>query len=157
MICKEKQQRQIRWLRVLFFVFSFCGTFLSYGVSLVYNLRIAEITRNQAHILKEGSPSIVTPTLFTQFRKDDQNTTEFVGGLLGTYIYTQDFFYFKVAAAGGNVHAKACDGTVLSQTQADDVLFSAGYGHDFGEQLRMSASLHLGISNTLRYKSCGVA
>ncbi|HEV2917272.1 MAG TPA: hypothetical protein VGW78_06040 [Candidatus Babeliales bacterium] len=129
-----------------FFIISSCSFCVLYGgdITIVYNLRIAETTRHQAHAFKKGQASIITATGFNQFRKRENDSRQFAGGLLGTYIYSLESFYVRVATAVGHVSS---DGPrdCFAATQMDDVLFSAGYGFSFDDTLRMTISAHVGI------------
>jgi len=117
-----------------------------HGITLVYNLRIAETTRTQLKHLVQKRHSIIAATPFAQFRqllKDAHESA--VGGLL-TYIYMKEHFFARVNAAVGHVHAKSDTlNASFSRTQTDDILATVGYAFSVHEYLSMGASLHLGV------------
>jgi hypothetical protein len=119
---------------------TFCGT-----ISLVYNLRIAETTKNQFIVFKEKHPSVITVTPVIQFRKTHNDLREFVGGGLGTYIYATDHWYGRVNAAVGRSAETNCMGISDGRTDLDDILFSGGYGHRLNEYAKVTFSAHFGI------------
>jgi hypothetical protein len=126
-------------------LFSSSELFSTGTITLVYNLRIAETTKNQFQIFKEWRPSIATLTLFTQFRETYNHIHQFTGGGLGTYIFATDTFYARVNAAVGNAHETDPDGISSSRTSTDDILFTAGYGHALNDRTKVTFSAHLGI------------
>jgi len=117
-----------------------------HGITLVYNLRIAETTRTQLKHLVQKRHSIIAVTPFAQFRqllKDAHESA--VGGLL-TYIYMKEHFFARVNAAVGRVHAQSDTlEASFSRTQIDDILATVGYAFSVHDRLSMGASLHFGV------------
>lgn len=116
-----------------------------FAVSIVYNMRIAETTKAKNRSLVEPRPSIGALTAFAQFRNHNNPVRQSAGGILGTYIYTNEGWYARINAAAGKVHAHACNTVTVSRTQTDDILFSGGYGWKINDQGSVSLSGHLGI------------
>lgn len=113
----------------------------TYSVTIVYNLRIAQITRRQAATF---NGALVAPSAFGQwstFRNGAHQTA--TGGYL-SYVYTWPSWYIKIDSAVARVRNKLCS-TVITQLQTDDIFISGGWGHIFNEQTRGSLTAHLGI------------
>ena len=115
------------------------------GVTIVYNMRIAETTKAKNSSLVETLPSIGVLTPFVQFRNHNNPLTQSTGGLLGTYIYADNSWYARINAAVGRVHADSCTLGTFSRTQTDDILLSGGHGWNLTDACSVSLSGHLGI------------
>lgn len=114
------------------------------GVSFVYNLRIAEITRRQANKARFSKPSIGIINGIDQYRSRVDNISENVGGFLGSYIWLGEKTYVKVDAAYANVYQKKPQ-SIFSCWQPDDILFSAGFVQHVNDRFRFAISGKLGI------------
>jgi hypothetical protein len=128
-----------------FLLMSITCCFQTHAITVVYNLRIAEPTRNQAKLFKNTHAHVAVATPYCQFRKNDLELWQSIGGVLGAYIFSLESWYARVQAAVGHVHAKDLLTVDFSKTQMDDILFSGGYGHAVNERLRMTFTVHLGI------------
>ncbi len=98
------------------------------AISMVYNFRIAQITKQP--IVVEGSQErnkTVIGLLFDQYRKKYQDSIHqnFVGAL-GSFIYDFEPYYFRVDAAVSHIHETTDHTTTFSGTEADDILFTGG-------------------------------
>lgn len=113
------------------------------SVSVVYNLRISNITRRQ--IDPSGAhPNIITATPFGQWRLYRNGARSADSGIIGSYIYAKPAFYFKLDTAFGHINYKK--GTLhIARRQTDDILLTAGSGHAVGKRGQMAYSALLGI------------
>ncbi len=95
-------------------------------ISMVYNFRIAQITK-QPIVENENKNSLNTVGLFfDQYRKKYNGTRQnFVGGL-GSLIYNFKPYYFRVDSAFSHIHEKVAGVTTFEGTETDDILFTAG-------------------------------
>lgn len=120
---------------------------LTHGVSIVYNLRIAETTKRQA--IQSDVPvheHITAGTLFASWRETYNNTHQTINGGLGTFIYTPLDFYFRIDSALGHVRAENKKESVHdSHTQWDDILCMFGYNMTLGERIHTTVSGLWGI------------
>lgn len=120
----------------------------SYPVSIVYNLKIAEITKRQAFEERFSNPSTAALTGIEQFRKTYDGRRQNIASALGTYIYAPHNTYFRVDGAVGNIRQKCGPNpteTAFEKTQTDDILFSLGQTFVTGKQTRATVSMLLGV------------
>lgn len=131
----------------LFFLLSFIlfNQPLFAVVSTVYNLRIAEATKQRnIGTSTRNNPFIASVTLFDTFRKRYTGLQEnYLGGLLSA-VYIPNSWYIKVDWAVANARSQNCD-TQFSRTQTDDVLFMGGYSKAFSEKILFTFSALFGI------------
>ena len=114
------------------------------GVSFVYNMRVAEITRRQALNPRYTDPSIMTLTTVNQLFKLYSSGTDNAIGELATYLYLRKKFYCKLDCAVGHVQSNLF-GTKFSQNQIDDILLTMGYSKTITKKTRATISLLLGF------------
>lgn len=122
----------------------FIGSFfivscLQGSISIVYNIRIAETSKMQTVASMFPRPSLGLVTLFGTFRERYNGIKEGAGGGLFTLLYAPEKFYLRVDGAVGHVFSHD-HGVNFSQTQADDLLFSAGYSHGKPDKYRLTYS-----------------
>lgn len=127
---------------------------LSFGVvqaiSIVYNMRIANITRRQHANVPGNHAHAVIETPFGQWRALKDGTKQHDAGVLNSYIYSRSSGYIKVDTAVGHI---ATDIPVparntsmhIARMQWDDLLFTGGYGHHVFKNGRVAYSALFGI------------
>lgn len=120
-------------------------TINSGSVSVVYNLRISEITRRSSYNPNIVRPSMAVLTFFDQQRWRYDNIRERVNAGLGNYIYINERLYFKIDAAAGNVGQSKPNEPYFSRTQTDDILLSCGYKIPLSERARITISGKFGF------------
>lgn len=132
--------------KICVMIFSVClaSSIRVFGVSLVYNLRIAQTTRHQVLAMELRHPSIFVGTLFGQFHKLQDGTSQTVGGGIASYTYSTESMYGRIIGAVGHVKTHN-DNVCFSRTQTDDILFMGGYSHKIGDQATITASGLLGL------------
>ncbi len=116
-----------------------CSAFKLHSTSIVYNLRVAQTTRRQTFHITNLKPSIAAATLFGQIHKLHDGTCQHLNGGLGTLIYLNGPAYMSAAFAAGHISTQN-DQQEISRTQTDDILFTGGYSHTFGDRSRASIS-----------------
>lgn len=129
----------------------------TFCVSIVYNMRIATITRRQKfendkiqqfHNLLSGTP-------FAQWRKTENNNfKQNTYGMLGSYIYNRGNLYLKIDSAVGRVNSTIIgdnNNLKISHTQTDDILFTGGFGQKIGKRVRLAYSGLFGIPTHRNY------
>lgn len=114
------------------------------SVSIVYNLRIAEITKRQITEALFNKPFIAAITIFDQTRKTHEDIFNHYNGGLASFIYIKKNFYCRLDGAAGKAFSKKND-IHLSRTQSDDILFTSGYGFSINKQVKTTISGLFGI------------
>ncbi len=117
---------------------------ITQGISIVYNLRIAETTKH--HELEHDAmhSSLVGITPFDQFRRKYDGTRESAIGALATALYYTKKFYVRIDGAGAYVSEQKND-VHFQKTQSDDILFSGGYTKRLGERAIITLSGLFGV------------
>ena len=115
----------------------------SNAVTFVYNMRIAQITRQQL-ALGNKRLHILGDTLIGQWLQLKNDFHQDAYGSLVTYIRTTPSTYFKIDGALGHVKNNVITNT-FTRTQTDDLLFTGGYGHAVGPHTRIACSALLGV------------
>lgn len=115
-----------------------------YGVTIVYNMRIAEITKRQQLTPNMKRHNILGQTTFGQWRELKNGFKQSAYGAIASYIRSAQSFYFKVDGAVGRVKNNILT-TIIKRTQTDDILFTGGYGHAVGKRARLTYSCLFGV------------
>jgi hypothetical protein len=116
------------------------------GASFVYNLRIAQTTRQKDMKVNYGRPGTVVGTWIDQYRAFYTGTYENTYGALGMLIYSPSLFHARIDVAVAHLRSHTpATGSSFSRTQFDDVLLTAGYGHEFSKDTKMTFEGLLGI------------
>lgn len=132
-------------LKIFLFVFLFANFRCQAVTSLVYNLRISETTKRQAVVSQQEHPYFNVSLLqYNRFSKTRDGVRDIVNMGLVTMSYTASSYYFSVDIAGGHDDQKTCV-THASKTQADDILFTGGYGVAINPRIKVTASVLLGF------------
>jgi len=96
------------------------------NVSMVYNFRLAQITKQFQFDKEENNNSTILFLFFDQFRKKYTNTAQnFIGGF-GSFIRDYKSFYLRIDSAFSHTTEKKNKTVDFSGTQTDDILFSFG-------------------------------
>ncbi len=126
-----------------------CCMFMQHclGVSFVYNLRIAEITKRQitAELQKKiKGPLLQSLVLINQMRKKNTGIHQNIFGALESLIFFSKNAYLRADWAFGRVSEKL-DDFHFSRTQTDDILVSGGFSHAVSDRTKLTFSSLLGI------------
>lgn len=114
------------------------------AVTIVYNMRIAEITKRQQLAPNVKKHNILGVTSVGQWRKLKNGFKQSVYSEIGTYIRSAKSWYFKIDGAVGRVKNNIITRS-FKRTQTDDILFTGGYSHGIGEYGRFTYSGLFGI------------
>lgn len=119
----------------------------SMGVSFVYNLRIAEISKRQASSVqqqKAKGPFLNVTALIEQTRKTYNAIHQNVFGGLESLIYLSKNAYARVDWGVARV-SQTFNEEHFSRVQTDDILFSGGYGYSISDKTRFTFSGFFGV------------
>lgn len=117
------------------------------AVSIVYNFRIAQITRqpitNETHI----KPNAATVLLFNLFQKSNglDLRENYTGGLGMFHRYLKNNFYIKSDIAIAHANQKVKNVPTVDTTEVDDILFTVGKNIIKTDHDRVSLSGLFGI------------
>ena len=96
------------------------------AISIVYNFRIAQITKQPlGENVQNERLAIILP--FDQFQKKHSGVFQNFAGALGAYIYGMESFYARADFAFSYVKETFEHMTTFTGIQTDDLLFTAGY------------------------------
>ncbi len=116
-----------------------------YSTSMVYNFRIAQITKQFQFDQEEDKHSTIIALFFDQIRKKyDGEYQNFLGGF-GSLIYNFNDYYIRMDTAFSHITDKQKDILTFSDTETDDILFSFGYNFLKREKNLMTFSGLLGV------------
>jgi hypothetical protein len=124
--------------------------FHAQAISIVYNMRIASITRRQHANVPGNEAHALLETPFGQWRALKDGTKQHDAGILNSYIYSQASGYIKVDTAVAHIVSDipvpARNKTLhIARTQWDDLLFTGGYGQKLGSKGRITYTGLFGI------------
>jgi hypothetical protein len=132
--------------KILIAQFMLCTMLATQANTVVYNLRISQITRQQVQQItgKQGDNVILFTNLFQQWFKFRCGIKQTITGTLVSYIQTKQSWYIKLDGALAHVH-NLFPCTELKRNQTDDILISVGYGIIPRENTRISFTGIVGI------------
>lgn len=134
-------------IKLILLVSIFVNTTLS-AISIVYNFRIAQITK-RAFVEHEAKtdPFTITFLPFEQYQEKYQGgIRESFTGSLGAFVY--DFAqssYFRTDSAISYINQKAYQETIFSDMQTDDILFTVGHNFSPTNRSKVTFSGLFGI------------
>lgn len=142
--------------RYLFFL-AFCVATqpILAGSSIVYNFRVAQITKQtntstqsqdteQSQTPHLGNNNLSALIFNTYQKKYDESWQNFTGELT-SYIRNFKNYYFRVDFAFAHIITKINDSLVFSDTQTDDLLFTAGKSFNLDHKNTISLSGLFGV------------
>lgn len=97
-----------------------------FAPSMVYNFRVAQITKQPLETAPTPYNRIFVSLLFDQFRKKRTGTFQNFGGGLVSFIYDLNTCYCRIDGAVANIYEKRNHEITFSGTETDDLLFTAG-------------------------------
>jgi hypothetical protein len=99
----------------------------SQAISMVYNFRIAQITRQPFIENTDKNTKTFVGLVFDQYRRKYDGTRQNYAGGLASFIYATSSNYFRIDTAVSSIRSKACVSSPFSGTEWDDILFTAGH------------------------------
>ncbi len=116
------------------------------AISMVYNFRIAQITKQPIFDRETSRNYTFIALIFDQWRKKrDEIKQNYVGGL-GSFIYDFKQYYFRVDAAVAHIKEDMNDDiNTFSGTETDDILFTFGRNFEITNKSLVTVSGFLGV------------
>jgi hypothetical protein len=139
-------------LSFFFVLIIFLSSLNLFAISMVYNFRIAQITRPQLAAREQGENNTVIALFFDQYRKKYTGTRQNFGGGLGSYIYDFADNYFRIDGAVAHIKENEDCLTTFSGTETDDLLFTGGHNFAINQKASLSFSGLLGIPTHKLYR-----
>lgn len=96
------------------------------STTVVYNFRIAQITKQPVATSQDLPKNNVLGLLFNQHQKKYIGTKQNFTGLLTSYSHSFEPYYLRVDFAFAHIKDKLNQETIFSGTETDDLLFTAG-------------------------------
>ena len=126
-----------RIISLLFWIKPLCG------ISIVYNYRIAQITR-QPVSADYNKQAVVL--IFDQYLKKHSGTRQNFFGGFGSFIYDFEPFYYRIDSAVSHIHEKSLNGARnFSGSAIDDLLFTFGHVTKINPQAAITISGLFGV------------
>jgi len=123
------------------------------AISLVYNFRIAEITREPIFEPAPAADNNIVGLIFDQYQKKYSGniSQNFVGGLAS---YIKDFgpYYFRADGAFSHIKENTNHLTTFSGTETDDLLFTLGRNVYHSDQTTLTVAGLMGIPTHKIYR-----
>jgi hypothetical protein len=116
-----------------------------FSLSIVYNFRIAQITKQPIMENQGYNKNTIIALLLDQYSKTRNDTKQHFLGGLGAFIYTSKPYFFRIDWAVGHLHAKDHCTTTFNGTEPDDILFTLGHNSLFGDRKVLTASALFGV------------
>lgn len=130
--------------RVLF-VLGMLGYASLSPISMVYNFRLAQITKQPIFEEVNHNNYNLVALFFDQFLKKHNGTHQnFLGGL-GSFIYDFGLNYFRTDVAISSIKERRNHKTTFSSVEADDVLFTLGRNFIRNKQNVLTLSVLFGV------------
>lgn len=120
-----------KWFGVLSLSCSLSLSLHVAGISVVYNFRIAQLTRQP--IYPESNHrhhSVIALPFYLLYKKYSGPVQNYTGGL-ASYIFDHSNFYIRIDAAASSIRAKTDQTVTFSGAAMDDILLTAGYDIKF--------------------------
>lgn len=129
-------------------LFLLCIPLYAYAgsTSIVYNFRIAEITKEPITSEGDNNKNMIVVLAFDQYNKKYSNASfHYSGGLLA-YIYAINPYFIRADTAFAHIYSKDPYGQrVFSGTQSDDILITLGRNFSLESKGNINGSLLFGI------------
>lgn len=146
-------------MRLALFFFIMFGQAHLLAISVVYNFRIAQITKRSIHELATGRNNTFIGLFFEEYLKNyDGDYQNYLAGF-GSYIRSFSPSYFRVDFAASYYKAVSDKITIFSGTKTGDLLLSGGRSFLPNQNIRLTLSGLFGIPThkiyTLQYPDFG--
>lgn len=122
---------------LLFGLFSFANL---WAISIVYNLRIAQVTKQPIFENRENRNHTIIGLLFDQYQKKYNGVRQNFVGALAAFIYDFKSCYFRIDCAASHINERMGTTTTFSGTEIDDILFTAGYNFKINNRALLTLS-----------------
>jgi hypothetical protein len=122
------------------------------SISIVYNFRIAQITKQPITGVVSEKKHMVLGLLFDQYQKQYNGVQQNFAGGLASYIYEPRPYYLRIDGAVSHIHEKSKSKTTFSGTETDDILFSFGRNFIPSDHTKVTVSGLFGIPTHKVYR-----
>lgn len=122
------------------------------AISMVYNFRIAQITRQPIFDKVTQKKSTIVALIFDQVRKKYNGTRQNFAGELSSFIYDFKSYYVRADFAFAHIHEKNINQSSFSDTETDDILFTAGRNFTLNQENTMTLSGLFGVPTHAIYR-----
>lgn len=132
------------------------------AISVVYNFRIAQITRQRIAHPQNQKFNSLSALLFNFFQKGKYRDVRenYTGGLTTYNRNFKEKYYFRADLAAAHTHQTLENIRTVSATELDDILFTTGRNFEISDKSRVTLSGVLGLPthavNTLERAGFGV-
>lgn len=118
----------------------------SSSISMVYNFRIAQLTKQPiGDNSAQSKNNTLVALLFDQYRKKRTGITQNYAGGLGSFIYEFGPYFARADAAVSHIHEKSSCTTTFVGTETDDILFTLGRTITLHERTSLTCSGLFGV------------
>lgn len=133
------------------FVLAFIVTLLTHfsvsTISIVYNFRIAQITRKPIGLQTNKQPNSVAPLLFNLYQKSHafDVVENYIGGLVTYNRNIAQEYYIRTDFAFAHINRTVQNIAKINITETDDILVSMGRNFTLGQKSQLTLSGLFGI------------
>lgn len=120
------------------------------AISMVYNFRIAQITRPPRSANRNNHTAMLL--FFDQYREKYDHIHQNYGGGLASFIYDFDANYLRIDGAVSHIHEKEQCETTFEGTETDDILATLGHNFVITDNASLSLSGLFGIPTHRLYR-----
>lgn len=121
-------------------------------ISMVYNFRIAQITKQPIFEKADQNNCTLIGLIFEQYRKKYNNIYQNFAGALSAFIYDFESYYFRTDVAFSNIRERTCLTSTFSGTETDDILFTLGRNFIINNHVSVTCSGLFGIPTHRIYR-----
>jgi len=121
-------------------------------ISIVWNFRIAQVTKQPIFGLATKQQHTVLALLFDEYIKKRSGQRQNFGGGLGAFIYDFDDYYVRIDAAVSHIKEVVDHVTTFSGTETDDLLFTLGRNCRINDKALVTVSGLLGLPTHKVYR-----
>jgi hypothetical protein len=115
------------------------------ATSMVYNFRIAQITKQPVFEKTNNQNSTVLALLFDQYIKKYDGIKQNYAGGLASYIYDFKPYYFRADCAVSDIHERKNHTTTFSGMDTDDILSTLGRNFILNNRASLTLSGLFGV------------
>ena len=125
-----------------------------HAISMVYNFRIAQITKQPFHERPRLQKHTLILLPFEQYQQKYNTLVQNFGGGLGSFIYNYKAYYGRIDGAVSHVHQQGNHTPSFSDIQTDDILCTIGRNFEINTRntLTVSGLFGLPTHSVLRLK-----
>ncbi len=123
-----------------------------HAISMVYNFRIAQVTRQPIFEKSSDRRNTLIGLLFEQYRKKYNGPRQNNVGGLASYIYDFHPYYIRTDCAVSHIHEKIDHTTSFAGTETDDILFTFGRSFNGNDYTTFTVSGLFGIPTHKIYR-----